>query len=134
MNHDTQHTHAIPEYVEPTRLGTLETQVMELLWEGEPLTVRNVIARLPSEPAYTTIATVLSNLRKKDLVCTQKDGHATLYRACLSREEHAARIMEHAVDTSGDRAASILRFVSSMPDDDLDLLRNFLSGRDHGDS
>lgn len=113
---------------EPARLGTLEAQVMDLLWAGEPLTVRGLIERLPTEPAYTTIATVLGNLRKKGLVCTGKDGHSTLYGACVSRDEHTARIMEHALNESGDRAASILRFVDGMPEEDLRLLREHLLG------
>ena len=113
---------------EPARLGTLEAQVMDLLWSGgERFTVRALIDRLPADPAYTTIATVLGNLRKKGLVCTQKDGHATLYAACRSREEHTASIMEHALDASGDRAASMLHFVRGMPASDLELLRNFLA-------
>lgn len=110
----------------PVRLGALEAQVMELLWQHSGITVRELIAQLPSAPAYTTVATVLGNLRKKDLVCTRKDGHATLYGACVSREEHAARIMTHALEESGDRQASILHFIDSMPEADLQLLRKHL--------
>lgn len=113
---------------EPARLGALEAQVMELLWQGGSFSVRDIIDGLPSEPAYTTIATVLANLRKKSLVCTKKDGHATLYGACVSREEHAVRIMEHALEASGDREASILHFVKGMPEADLRLLREHLLG------
>lgn len=112
----------------PVRLGALEAQVMELLWKGDTFTVRGLIDQIPSEPAYTTIATVLVNLRKKQLVSTKKDGHTTLYAACVSRDEHTARIMEHALNESGDRAASILRFIDSMPEDDLRMLREHLLG------
>lgn len=116
----------------PARLGALEAQVMDLLWSREPFTVRGIIDRLPSEPAYTTIATVLTNLRKKQLVCTKKDGHTTLYSACVSREDHAARIMEHALNESGDRAASMLRFLDGMPEEDLRMLRQHLLGESEG--
>lgn len=117
----------------PVRLGALEAQVMDLLWGGSPMTVRALIERIPSDPAYTTIATVLGNLRKKELVCTRKDGHTTLYTACVSREEHAARLMEHALNESGDRASSILHFVEGMPESDLQLLREFLLREQNGD-
>ncbi|WP_449276629.1 BlaI/MecI/CopY family transcriptional regulator [Leucobacter sp. GX24907] len=113
---------------EPARLGALESQVMDLLWNGDTHTVRGIIDLLPSDPAYTTISTVLANLRKKGLVCAGKDGYTTLYGACVSREEHTARIMGHALDESGDREAAILRFVDSMPEDELDLLRRHLLG------
>ena len=111
---------------EPARLGALEAQVMDLLWSGGMFTVRSIIEQLSSDPAYTTIATVLTNLRKKGLVCTGKNGHSTLYGACVSREEHAARIMDHALNESGDRTASILRFIDGMPEDDLRMLRQHL--------
>lgn len=124
------HAHGGAPSSEPARLGALEAQVMEILWQGGGFTVRDLIDRLPSDPAYTTIATVLGNLRKKELVCTRKDGHTTLYGACVTREAHAASIMEHALESSGNREASILHFVDGMPEEDLALLRRHLLGED----
>ncbi|MGO3310686.1 MAG: BlaI/MecI/CopY family transcriptional regulator, partial [Brevibacterium aurantiacum] len=46
----------------PIRLGALEQQVMDLLWDEGPLTVRQIIEASDNVPAYTTIATVLTNL------------------------------------------------------------------------
>ena len=111
------------------RLGALESQIMELLWRGEEFTVRELIARLPTEPAYTTIATVLSNLKKKELVCARKEGHATRYFACVAREELTVRRIEHALESSGDREAAMLHFVGTLTDTDLELLRRFLEQR-----
>lgn len=126
----SSHTHARAEHdTVPMRLGTLETQVMELLWEGEPSTIRELINRLPTDPAYTTIATVLSNLRKKELVCTRKEGHSTLYLACVAREELTTRRIAHALEESGDRKVAMLHFVSTLDGADLDLLRSFLEKR-----
>lgn len=115
-----------------TQLGALERQVMELLWEGEEFTVRELITRLRTEPAYTTIATVLSNLRRKELVCARKEGHSTRYFACVAREELTVRRIEHALEASGDREAAMLHFVNTLPDADLKLLREFLGQRDPG--
>ena len=113
----------------PARLGALESQIMELLWRGEEFTVRELIARLPTEPAYTTIATVLSNLKKKELVCARKEGHATRYFACVAREELTVRRIEHALESSGDREAAMLHFVGTLTDTALELLRRFLEQR-----
>ena len=113
----------------PARLGALESQIMEWLWRGEEFTVRELIARLPTEPAYTTIATVLSNLKKKELVCARKEGHATRYFACVAREELTVRRIEHALESSGDREAAMLHFVGTLTDTDLELLRRFLEQR-----
>lgn len=112
------------------RLGALETQVMGLLWDHGPSTIRGLIERLPGEPAYTTIATVLANLHRKKLVDSRKQGRSTVYSARGTREEHVASQMTHALGSSRDRAASILHFAESIPDAELDLLRDYLRRRD----
>lgn len=117
---------------EPPRLGTLETQVMDLLWDEGTFTIRELIGRLPGDFAYTTIATVLTNLHRKNLVDSGKRGRSTVYEARCTREEHVASVMNHALGTSRDRAASILNFAERIPDTDLDLLRDYLRRRDEG--
>lgn len=117
---------------EPPRLGSLEARVMGLLWDEGASTIRGLIDRLPGDFAYTTIATVLSNLHRKKLVVVGKQGRSTVYSARDSREEHVASVMDHALGTSRDRAASILHFAERIPDSDLDLLRDYLRRRDEG--
>lgn len=112
---------------EPARLGQLESQVMDVLWDTGSCTVRYVIDRLGGELAYTTIATVLGHLERKGYVRRRRDGRTALYRPTSTREAHAASLMEHALATSGDRAASILHFVEAMPERDRALLRAHLA-------
>lgn len=114
---------------DPLRLGALEAQVMDVLWDHGPVTIREVIGHLPSEPAYTTIATVLANLDRKHLVTVSRQNRSTRYAARLTRHEHAAGLMQHVLEASRDRAASILQFVDSMPETDLELLRDYLNRR-----
>lgn len=111
---------------EVLRLGTLEAQVMDVLWNHGPVTVRQVIDQLPSDPAYTTIATVLTNLDRKHLVTISRTGRSTRYAARLGRHEYAAQQIEQVLSASGNRTASILQFVDSMPAADLELLRSYL--------
>lgn len=115
---------------ERLRLGPLEQQVMEQLWERGELTVRQLIAQLGDRHAYTTIATVLTNLDRKGLVAHRRVGRSAHYGPRLSRAEHAARLMGEALSGSTDRRASILRFVEGMDAQDVALLREFL-GREH---
>ncbi|MGH3351152.1 MAG: BlaI/MecI/CopY family transcriptional regulator [Nocardioides sp.] len=117
---------------EPPRLGPLETQVMDVLWDHGPSTIRGIIDDLPNDPAYTTIATVLTHLQRKGLVSSRKERHSTQYAARIGREEQVASVMNHALGTSRDRAASILHFVEAIPDSDLELLREYLRRRDDG--
>lgn len=114
----------------PIRLGALEKQVMGLLWGHEPLTVRQIIELSEAEPAYTTIATVLTNLERKGLVSRERRGRSVLHAPVVSREQHTARTMQAALIDGGDRAASILHFVEGIDAADIRLLRDYLDAKD----
>lgn len=100
---------------------------MDVVWGRPGATVRQIITDLPNDPAYTTIATVLRHLHDKAMVRSFKDGHSTRYAATRTREQHAAALMQHALATSPDRATSILNFVETMSQHDLELLRDYLA-------
>ena len=112
------------------RLGTLEAQVMDVLWDHGPVTIREVIDHLPNDPAYTTIATVLANLDRKDLVSVTRVGRSARHAARMSRQQYDAALMECVLESSRDRAASILHFVDTMPEGDRALLRDYLVRHD----
>lgn len=116
---------------EPPRLGALEAQVMDVLWDLGSASIRDIIEALEQSFAYTTIATVLGNLQRKCLVEPHREGRSVSYSASRSREQHTASLMNYALQSSPDRRASMLHFVESMAADDAALLRDFLaSGRD----
>lgn len=102
---------------------------MEVLWEaGRPLSVREVVEALAErEPAYTTISTVLENLRRKDWVDRERTGRLWFYRVLRDRASHAADRMHGALDDSGDPQVALLRFVDRMDPDKLDVLRELLA-------
>src|SRR5699024_11281223 len=81
----------------PIRLGALEQQVMCLLWDHEPLTVRQIIELSETDPAYTTIATVLTNLERKVLVRRERRGLSVLHAPVVSQEQHTAATMQEAL-------------------------------------
>lgn len=68
-------------------LGSLERQVMEVVWDGTSFTVRDVHARLSRPVAYTTVMTTLDRLFKKGFVARTRQGRAFLYTAARSRAE-----------------------------------------------
>jgi predicted transcriptional regulator len=110
-------------------LGPLESEVVEALWsEGVPMNVREVVACLHTRgPAYTTIATVLENLRRKEWVERERVGGLWFYRPLRDRASHAADRMHGALDDSGDSPTALLRFVDRMDPRDLDVLRGLLA-------
>ena len=68
-------------------LGSLERQVMDVVWEGQSFTVRDVHARLPRPVAYTTVMTTLDRLFKKGFVSRTRQGRAFVYTAARTRTE-----------------------------------------------
>ncbi len=69
------------------RLGTLEQQVLDVVWTSGDVTVRDVHARLDGKVAYTTVMTTLDRLYRKGLLERTKRARAFLYAAAASRAE-----------------------------------------------
>lgn len=117
-------------------LGTLEAEVMRHLWTRHgAASVRDVLALLnesrPKNPlAYTTVMTVLENLRRKGFIAREKDGRAFRYRPSLSREQHTAELLDGALDGSTDRGAALLHFVERLSPQELNELREALRRAD----
>jgi len=118
------------------RLGTLERDVMNVLWDcPECLCTRDVLQRLTAHTlAYTTVATVLTNLVKKALVERVSTGRTWSYRPLHTRNEYAAGLMAQDLTVSEDRAESFLHFVQAMSEADAAVLRGLLAdpAREHG--
>jgi predicted transcriptional regulator len=110
------------------RLGALEQQVMQVLWDcPDELCTRDVLTQLTGPSlAYTTVATVLTNLARKGMVERVSVGRTWAYRPLHSRSAYAAGRMTQALGTGGDRAQSLLHFVQAMSPDDTALLRSLL--------
>jgi predicted transcriptional regulator len=68
-------------------LGHLEQNVMEILWNGAEMSVRDVTSDLGRPLAYTTVMTTLDRLFKKGLLQRRKSDRAFLYSPKLSRTE-----------------------------------------------
>ena len=112
------------------QLGQLEAVVMTRLWSADqPVSVRHVLEYLRQDRnlAYTTVMTVLENLRRKGMVNRTKDGRAYRYWPAVTREQHAAALMEQVLATTEDRWATLLCFVEQIPRQDLEQLRDALN-------
>jgi len=70
-----------------TPLGYLETQVMEILWTGGEINVREVARQLARPLAYTTVMTTLDRLYKKGLLNRRKSERAFFYSAQVTRQQ-----------------------------------------------
>ncbi len=68
-------------------LGSLERQVMEVIWDSDACTVRDVHARMRRPVAYTTVMTTLDRLFKKGFAARTRKGRAFVYTAARTRAD-----------------------------------------------
>ena len=98
-------------------LGDLEVRVMRTVWaRGEPVTVRDVLGDLQAERslAYTTVMTVMGNLRRKGWLRRHDEGRAYRYEPLVSAEEYSADLMRQALAASTDRPAVLMHFLGDL--------------------
>jgi predicted transcriptional regulator len=92
-------------------ISDAELEVLKILWKDGPSTVHGVQARLSRRKpkrAYTTVLTLLTRLREKGFVASEKSGVALEFRAVVSREQLLRRRLSELADKLCDGTASPL--------------------------
>jgi predicted transcriptional regulator len=97
-------------------LGTLEREVMTLVWRHGEVNVREACDLLTSTVAYTTVMTTLDRLFKKGLLARRKVGRAFVYRATATRGELEGAVATELVHGLLQRDAEALPILSSLVD------------------
>ena len=108
-------------------LGRLEREVMEIVWQNDAASVRDVRDRIARAVAYTTVMTTLDRLFKKGLLHRERDGRAFVYRAALTRHDMeaaiAAGLLRELLDFDPRRARPLLsNLIETIGDRDQALL------------
>jgi len=109
------------------RLGSLERDVLTMVWDRGDSSVRDVCARLATAVAYTTVMTTMDRLFKKGLLSRRKVGRAFIYTATATRNELegavAAELVQGLLQRGGDAPLPILSsLVDAVSDRDRALL------------
>ena len=78
-------------------LGSLEFELMEILWSHGESSVRAVVPKLSRALAYTTVMTTLDRLFKKGLLDRHKSDRAFVYSPSFSRQQWEQRRAGHLV-------------------------------------
>jgi len=72
-------------------LGPLETEILNLIWDLESATVKQlhdqILANPDRELAYTSVTTVLTRLTKKGWLACDKQNRSFVWRPLVSREQ-----------------------------------------------
>lgn len=80
-------------------LGDLETEIMVLIWEENPLSVRQATERLnlKRKLAYTTVLTVMSRLADKEYLVRQKTRNGLLFSPAVTRKQFTMGAVEQVI-------------------------------------
>jgi predicted transcriptional regulator len=93
--------------IEPT---AAELEILNTLWENQPLTVRQVHDRLKAKKnvGYTTILKIMQNMAAKGLVSRELKGKSHQYFANYRKEETQQSLLDKFLDTTFAGSASSL--------------------------
>lgn len=80
-------------------LGSLECEIMEVVWLKGKASVRDVLTELQKdrEIAYTTVMTVMNRLHKKSYTKYVKEGNAYIYYPLVSKAELQDNVIKDIV-------------------------------------
>lgn len=75
-------------------------EVLSLLWEHGPMTVRELLERLPSARPlpYTTVLGLLQNMERAGLATHDVESQTHRYRALLSRRQATGTLLSDFVE------------------------------------
>lgn len=93
------------------KLSKLELQIMEALWSGGPLAIREIQETFPQKgrPAYTTVQTMVYRLEvKKALRRARKIGNAHIFEALISRDAAQRRLVDDFLGMFGGRMQPVM--------------------------
>ncbi len=108
--------------------GELEAQVLAALLQArEAVTAAWVQDRLGGDLAYTTVMTILTRLRAKDVVARRRSGRAFEWTAVADEAGLAALRMRKVLDAETDRHAVLASFLTTLTSGDEQLLRDLLT-------
>ncbi len=118
-----------------------ELEIMQLLWECGPLTVRHINDRLNKQRrvGYTTTLKIMQIMTEKGLLSRDTENRSHVYTPTLQPEEVQATILDHIVKTvfRGSRANLVLQALgnhqtSSEELEQIRILMNKIEKREDG--
>lgn len=117
------------------KISDAEWEVMKVLWDHEPMTSMEVLARLPHDQwKQKTVNTFLARLEGKGIVASEREGRANVYRSLLSESECRREESRHFVAKvfRGEVAPMMLHFLENeeLSDEDIAELKRLLEKKE----
>lgn len=124
--------------MKPASLANAELAVMDLLWQNEHMTAREIREQLypgASKAQHGTVQRLLQRLEDKGYVIRDRSLFVHLFSAAVSRQAYAGQQLESLADklTAGSFAPLITHLVEEkkISREEIDRIRSILDG--HGD-
>jgi predicted transcriptional regulator len=96
---------ARPKYDYPT---PAELEVLKIVWEEEPCTVRDVMGSLNKRRAYTSVMSLLNVMTEKGLLKRTPRGRAFVYSARVGRTRTLGQLVTDLVSRGFEGSPSAL--------------------------
>jgi predicted transcriptional regulator len=81
------------------QLTKAEEQIMQVLWDLEETSVKDVIDKLPApKPAYNTVSTIIRILETKEFVGHKQEGRGYLYFPIIDKETYSNQSLHKLMD------------------------------------
>ncbi len=107
--------------------GALEEDILRVLWGADaPLSVAAIRDLLEVPLAHTSVATVVSRLHTKGMLCRLGKERHYEYEPAMGEAQLAARKMGELLASASDPRQVLAGFVGSLPQRDVKLLRQML--------
>jgi predicted transcriptional regulator len=119
-----------------TGIGSLEADILAVVWEKDETTVRAVYETLRERRtiAYTTVMTVMNNLVKKHLLAQDKTAIAYVYTPAIPGREVAQTVLQSVVhklidDKTGTAVSMLLGLDNDLTAEQAEQLRSIARER-----
>ncbi|MEN8187467.1 MAG: BlaI/MecI/CopY family transcriptional regulator [Bacteroidota bacterium] len=111
------------------QLTKAEEQFMQVLWELEEASVKEIIAELPEpKPAYNTVSTIIRILETKNIVSHRAKGRGYIYYPLIKKTDYTNQRLHKLVDGYfGGSFKSMVSFFLKKNDMDLKDLESILN-------
>jgi BlaI family penicillinase repressor len=108
---------------------TRELEILKVLWEDGPSSVRAVHRRLGENEdlAYNTVQTLLRIMEEKNLVSHHVEGRTFIYTPQYSRDENTARFVDRVFDGAASQMVLSLLRSERISRDELDKMHAMIA-------
>jgi BlaI family penicillinase repressor len=82
------------------RITAAESQIMEALWQGGPMTTEEIVATVGPSQAWAegTVRTLINRLMRKKAIKGERDGARFAYRPLVRREDYVLNESQGLLD------------------------------------